>query len=145
MGENLRNICLYLFELNHGLTNLKLQKLLYFVQVYCLVEFDEIAFDDQIEAWPYGPVVPEAYFAMKRGEFIGTVANTELLDERIRTAIEEISDIFREWNAFDMVDLTHEYNIWENKVNSIFSNKIMLPEEIQQFHLERLRETGSVL
>lgn len=145
MGENLRNICLYLFELNHGLTNLKLQKLLYFVQVYCLVEFNEIAFDDQIEAWPYGPVVPEAYFAMKRGEFIGAVANTELLDERIRTAIEEISDIFREWNAFDMVDLTHEYAIWENKVNSIFSNKIMLPDEIQQFHLERLRKTGSVL
>ena len=43
-------------------TNLKLQKTLYYVQGYYLYRFGKPLFDDEIVNWAYGPVVPEAYF-----------------------------------------------------------------------------------
>ena len=39
-------------------SNLKLQKLLYYVQGFHLAVFGEPLFEEEIEAWMYGPVVP---------------------------------------------------------------------------------------
>lgn len=43
-------------------TNLKLQKILYYVQGHFLARFDKPLFAADIEAWYYGPCVPRAYF-----------------------------------------------------------------------------------
>ena len=39
------------------MTNMKLQKMLYYQQGFHLAYFDTPLFDDEIEAWMYGPVV----------------------------------------------------------------------------------------
>ena len=44
-------------------SNLKLQKLLYFVQGVMLVNYGKLAFKDSIEAWHYGPIVPVVHFS----------------------------------------------------------------------------------
>lgn len=44
------------------ITNLRLQKILYYVQGYFLKKYHELAFTSDIEAWTYGAVVPDAYF-----------------------------------------------------------------------------------
>lgn len=46
---------------NAPITNLQLQRILYFVQKDFL-ERDSRAFSDDIEAWKCGPVVPNVYF-----------------------------------------------------------------------------------
>jgi uncharacterized phage-associated protein len=46
----------------HGISNLKLQKILYYVQGYYLAKFDEPLFPDEIQAWKLGPVVPGVYY-----------------------------------------------------------------------------------
>lgn len=44
-------------------SNLLLQKILYFLQlVYCSATDGCLLFEDEFEAWPYGPVLPEVYF-----------------------------------------------------------------------------------
>lgn len=43
------------------LTNLKLQKLLYYAQAWHLVFRQEPLFTDRIEAWRHGPVVPSVF------------------------------------------------------------------------------------
>jgi uncharacterized phage-associated protein len=43
------------------ISNLKLQKVLYFLQAQYLVSTDEKLFEDEIEAWNFGPVVPAVY------------------------------------------------------------------------------------
>lgn len=50
-------------EANGGelLTNLKLQKLLYYQQGFHLANFGTPLFKEDIEAWMYGPVVPCIY------------------------------------------------------------------------------------
>ena len=47
----------------HGtpISNLQLQKILYFLQVIYASETGELLFADQFEAWPYGPVIRDVY------------------------------------------------------------------------------------
>ena len=48
-----------------SVTNLKIQKLLYFAQGYALSKLGRPLFPDAIEAWEMGPVVPSVYNALK--------------------------------------------------------------------------------
>ena len=43
------------------ITNLKLQKLLYYAQAWHLAHFGSPLFSDDIEAWQYGPVIKSIY------------------------------------------------------------------------------------
>ncbi|MFD2419431.1 Panacea domain-containing protein [Amycolatopsis pigmentata] len=43
------------------LSNLKLQKLLYYAQGHYLALTGRPLFDDEIQAWSHGPVVPAVY------------------------------------------------------------------------------------
>ena len=47
---------------NVPITNLKLQKLLYFVQGEYVRSYNERLIDDDFYAWQLGPVVPEVYY-----------------------------------------------------------------------------------
>ena len=42
-------------------SNMKLQKLLYYVQGFHIAVFNRPLFNEDIEAWMYGPVVPAVY------------------------------------------------------------------------------------
>lgn len=46
-------------QLGKSISNLKLQKMLYFLQAEFLVSQDRPCFRERIEAWDFGPVVPE--------------------------------------------------------------------------------------
>lgn len=45
----------------HSISNLQLQKILYCIQRDFLKN-DMLAFDDDFEAWQFGPVIPEVYY-----------------------------------------------------------------------------------
>ena len=51
----------YSNEVGSPVNNLKLQKLLYYVQTAVLVKTNHMCFDSKIVAWEFGPAVPEAY------------------------------------------------------------------------------------
>lgn len=46
-----------------SVTNSKLQKILYYVQGYYMARFNHPLFPDEIQAWKFGPVVPNVYYA----------------------------------------------------------------------------------
>lgn len=48
-----------------SVSNLKLQKLLYYAQGHYLGRYGRPLFDDAIEAWAHGPVVPSVYHELK--------------------------------------------------------------------------------
>ena len=51
------------FSHEHGspVSNLKLQKLLYYAQAWHLAFFGAPLFDEDFEAWVHGPVVPRVF------------------------------------------------------------------------------------
>jgi len=64
--EKLKLICKKILDLSKNkISNLALQKLLYLIQAYSLIDSNEPVFEDKIEAWQYGPAVPEAYYYVR--------------------------------------------------------------------------------
>lgn len=54
------DICRYIINYSE-ISNLKLQKLLYFIQAQFLNEYKKPCFKDELLAWNFGPVVLRAY------------------------------------------------------------------------------------
>ena len=54
-------------DFNRPISNLQLQKILYYVQgEYIKVTKGCKLFDEDLEAWAYGPVVPEVYYEFNK-------------------------------------------------------------------------------
>lgn len=83
------------------LSNLKLQKLLYYVQGHHLGEHGTPVFDDKIEAWAHGPVVRSVYHDLKQfgnGAIDPDVAISDDFDWDDFRDIE--GDLMRVWNTY---------------------------------------------
>ena len=70
------------------MTNLKLQKMLYYQQGFHLAYFGTPLFDDEIEAWMYGPVVPSVY-----NHYKGNGRNGIISDNEIKFSFEDRKEI----------------------------------------------------
>jgi uncharacterized phage-associated protein len=98
-----------------GLTNLKLQKILYLAQAFCLSKFNKPLFEDTIEAWTYGPVVPTVYREFKHfgdAPIIQEEDQSELSDED-KSIVEKVWDSFGGYSASKLVDITHSHLPWK--------------------------------
>lgn len=84
-------------------TNLLLQKMLYFLQyVFCSNTGGELLFGDEFEAWPYGPVLPEVY---REYSFYGASPIEESYDDADLPSLGEYRDFIDE----GIVDLRRRY------------------------------------
>lgn len=90
-------------------TNTKLQKLLYFVQGSYLAKHNKKAFEDNIIAWEYGPVVKDIYYkySLYGAEPIIVV---EEYDSKISlmliNAIDIVLESFLDVNQTDLIEET---------------------------------------
>lgn len=97
-----------------NMTNLRLQKLLYYEQGYHLAKFGTPLFDEQIEAWIYGPVVPTVYdYYNQYGAQILPVDNDEIdLTAEEEDLFAEVFEAYREFSAIGLMNLTHKERPW---------------------------------
>lgn len=127
----------YCKEEGYSISNLKLQKLLYFVQAQFLVTLGVPAFDENIEAWDFGPVVPEVY------QYFKIWGNSEIprmvvkeADARIfrrdQEIINEILDECAPYSAIALVDITHHQAPWCDAYEK-YCNNIITPKIIKEY------------
>lgn len=117
------HIVTHCIEAGGPISNLQLQKILYFAQNNWLDKKGETLFDDVFEAWRYGPVVPEVYQAYsifgKRPIFHAAQYVTtgmlepigrpiEPLDRETGVVVDAIADAYREKSPWALVDIAHE-------------------------------------
>ncbi len=97
-----------------NMTNLRLQKLLYYEQGYHLAKFGTPLFEEQIEAWIYGPVVPVVYdYYNQYGSQILPVADDEIdLTAEEEDLFAEVFEAYREFSAIGLMNLTHKERPW---------------------------------
>lgn len=118
-----------------GLTNLKLNKLVYFAQVASLRRFDEPLFDDAIQAWDFGPVEPLVYRVFNRygRSIIANLHGSYEENERLRTIIDQdIVPTYGNLTAFDLVQLSHQpEGAWET-VFEPRMNRTITVDDIRQ-------------
>ena len=96
-------------------TPLKLQKLLYYTQAVCLVKYNKPAFDDEIEAWEYGPVIRKIYDKYKgRRTIIKPTKKTSNLDKDVMLSTDIALAHYGEMSAATLIRETHSEDPWIN-------------------------------
>lgn len=95
------------------LTNLKLQKLLYYAWIDYYKEKESYLFRNRIQAWTYGPVVPDAYY-----DFWKNVSNvirytrspSREIDSQTDEFLWQILQKYRDIPTYNLVDMTNGDN-----------------------------------
>ena len=106
------------FVHKHGdvLTNLKLQKLVYYAQAWHLALKGKPLFDDEIQAWVHGPVVPSLYVRFKkyRWEVVTEKPNWPDLPDPVCKHLVEVFSVYGKFSAWDLERMTHQELPWQN-------------------------------
>ena len=101
----------------YQMTNMKIQKLLYYSQCLYLALFNEPLFAEEIQAWRYGPVCPSAYRFYSEFEAqqlpIPSKENLTEITPEIKEVLEEVWQYFGEYHAYYLSDLTHLEFPWK--------------------------------
>ena len=115
-----------------NISNLKLQKLVYYAQGFYLALYDKPLFREQIKAWTHGPVVPALY---KKYKDFGAGAipipqdmDFSIYDEQTKELLDDIFNVFGQFSAWKLRNMTHTEPPWKNVstcVNNIISHKSM--------------------
>lgn len=104
------------YKTNTIVSNLKLQKMLYFLQAEFLVSKNEMCFRQEIVAWTFGPVVPDVYrkYKIYGGAAIPYLENNRIinLSEDDKTIIDRIVEICSKYSASDLMEITHKQKPW---------------------------------
>jgi len=120
-------------------TNLKMQKLLYYAQAWYLVNFNKTLFDDEILAWSLGPVVRSVYDKYKEfrhtpiiykdesGEIFKKFKNKEDIN-----FLKEFYDKFIGFSAHDLVNMSHNEEPWKKAYKTI--SQIIEPEAMKEYY-----------
>lgn len=96
------------------LTNLKLQKLLYYAQAWSLALRDKELFDEDFKAWVHGPVLLSQYHRFKNNGWyaITDCVGRPALDESEVKHLDEIVDVFGPETAVALELMTHREKPW---------------------------------
>ena len=150
--KDARNLAYYIKEYykkfsNEEISPIKLQKALYFCFAYwggfirknnsfsddtkeVTFNYNEVLFPNTIEAWVYGPVVPDVYHEKNLDLF--RKENLFGKEKYIEEFINNVLDDLLNTNDFRLVDVSHQDKCWQRnfKSKSKFHNCVIPPEEI---------------
>lgn len=149
-----RYVINYSNQHEYGISNLKLQKILYFIQAYFLMSTlnHTACFQDVIEAWDFGPVVPSVYHEFKQygaGDipsiqsyiYFDTkniwnsrrVAYKNIISNEDCERINAVIDKFSDYSASDLVALTHRQAPWLDAYVPHANNEITTESILKYF------------
>ena len=112
--EIARYIVCFFQEAEDPVSNLKLQKLLYYVQGWHLALQDGPAFNDRIEAWVHGPVQPGVYGAYKHfrwNPITDEVAKPQL-EDGLKAVVDAVLETYGGDSGFELEQRTHGESPW---------------------------------
>lgn len=99
-----------------GISNLKLQKLLYYAKGFHQAIFEEALFPEKLWAWTHGPVVPDMYHQYK-SYGAGPITAQEYdpsskFDEEQLELLNEVWSVFGQFSAWKLRDMSHNEKPW---------------------------------
>jgi uncharacterized phage-associated protein len=115
------------FEDGELITNLKMQKIVYYAYAWALAKDGTRLFDERIEAWVNGPVVRSLYQDLKPFGS-GPIAEAWLLENgtfdvegfmekltpQVKETLREVYEKYMTMTAFELVQITHSEAPWRN-------------------------------
>ncbi|MEO0479042.1 MAG: type II toxin-antitoxin system antitoxin SocA domain-containing protein [Planctomycetota bacterium] len=113
------DVARYIVEKRGPLSAMKLQKLCYYSQAWALVWDEGVPlFDEDFEAWAFGPVAPTLY-ACHRGvaqvasDLLAEGDTTKLNEQQVET-IDAVLEAYGDKSAHWLSELTHSEKPWKD-------------------------------
>lgn len=127
-----------------GVTNLKLQKLLYFAQAVHLGVYGCELFDEEIEAWKFGPVIPSIYkkYKVNKNEAIPLEEVNEDIDDDTKQFLESIWRMFSKYSAYELVSITHDHQPWKQIFYNGNADDNIIPKDIMRNYYRNMYTDG---
>ncbi len=141
------------FANEHGdvLTNLKLQKLVYYAQAWNLANFDVALFEEDFEAWIHGPVLPSLYKLYRSDGATGAVPIAEdikLAEVKKKMAdddfkfLEMVAKVYMKYAAYELEMMTHKEAPWVEARGDIpvdvRSTNVISKESMRSYYKSKL-------
>lgn len=141
------------------LSPMKLQKLVYFAHAWYLAYYDQPLIREEVQAWQFGPVVPEIYHEFKSyGNSSISKYGTELsfesndlalveprIDREDTQALDFIKEVWRVYGEFTPIqlsNLTHEegspWSIVAKQYSSELPRNIDIPRDLIQGYFKTI-------
>lgn len=117
-------------DASDAISPMKLQKLLYYAQGFALAILGRPLFQEDFEAWQYGPVIPSVYHRYKElGNKAIPKVDLESFDHYTQEEKRLLNDVytaFGQYSAWALSDMTHDTRPWkETNPNGIISKQLM--------------------
>lgn len=112
---------------NEPIGLLKLMKLLYYCQGAFLAIDNKSLFREVIEAWEWGPVVPEVYYIFDCDDidkkdlhkYISLLGETSEIDSFTEELLEEVyQSIGKKYTGYELISKTHQETPWLKATNN---------------------------
>lgn len=131
-------------ELGHPVSNIELQKYLYYLNAKFLVTTDAPLFLEAIEKWKFGPVIPDVYHEYKsygakeidrvsdheelfiedgKIVFKKNPTNTDDIPIDIKNSINDSLKQLFAYDRFELVEMTHEHSEWKKDEERILNGE----------------------
>ena len=126
-----------------GFDSLQIQKLTYIIFGFYAAKYDEYLFDDRIEAWKYGPVIPILYKEIKGGgEEVYNAPAIE--DKKVLKTINNIINTYGKKDGTWLIDRTHaEDTPWSEVYKK--NQNIEIPRKLIKSYYKKILETQRFL
>jgi len=124
------------------ISNLKMQKLLYYAQAWYLVNYGIPLFVDEIEAWELGPVIKAVYSHFKKFKSAPIIYKSTNKEDQAFTKkqvnyLSEFYDVFSKYTAHELVNMTHNELPWKEA----FEKKdIISVDTMKAYYIKVLKE-----
>lgn len=108
------DLAAYLLALHGPMGAMKLQKLVYYSQAWALVWDGRPIFDERIEAWAKGPVVPDLYGKHRGQPYVSSLPDGDAaaLGAAERATADAVHAVFGGWGDQRLSRLTHAEPPW---------------------------------
>jgi uncharacterized phage-associated protein len=127
-------------EPGDSISNLKIQKLVYYAQGFHIAMFGKPLFDENIEAWMHGPVVPELYYEFnKYGSCeipVPEDIDFEKYSEEVKDLLDDIYTVYGQFSAWKLRELTHNESPWLN--TPVGKGSVISHEKLKKYFITQI-------
>lgn len=132
-------------ESGDSITHLKLQKLLYYAQAWTLTLLKKPLFDEEIQAWMHGPVIPEVFtkYAEYSYNEIPAPKPEECIeiDKEYEEILEQVMETYGIFQAKYLEELTHSEAPWKTARAGLSKEakctNIITKESMEEFYTKQ--------
>jgi uncharacterized phage-associated protein len=140
-----RYIVRFFQEAGDPVSNLKLQKLLYYCQGWHLAIRGSVLFEDRLEAWVHGPVQPSVYGTYKHNRWMAITGDVDAaqLDADEKSVVDEVLEVYGADSGYELELRTHMEAPWVQARDGIprdQESRALITTDSMKKYFESLRQ-----